>query len=249
MNQTLPFSHVIVINDASTDRTKEIAKDYPVDILIDLQEKHESYVGKPELSKIFNYAFRTIQKYGLKNDYIMQLGGDTLIPLNYNEEMLKRLQEDQRIVIAGGVIKGEKQYTSHVRGSGRYYQSNFWFKHIWRYHFNFTWESYPIYYSQALGFKIKVYTDLIMTSLRPTRTYKDLYGYAMRDLGYFPPYALVRCFLSIMLSRRDGINMLINYLRSPYKSQLPTVKNFIRHHQIRRILHIKESFNIWFSRL
>lgn len=248
VNQTLPYSDIIVINDASTDQTKSIAKSYDV-ILFDLTDQHESYLGKPELAKIFNYAFDIIQDYDLPCDYIMQLGGDTLIPLNYNEEIVKRMGLNNKIVIAGGVVEGELQYETHVRGNGRYYQAEFWFNHVERYPLNFTWESYPLYLARALGFEIKNYPELIMQPLRPTNFFKGQYGHAMRELGYFPPYALGRCLLSFLLNQREGMSMLINYLRSPYSRADPLISGFIRHHQIQRIMHPKESLNIWTSRL
>lgn len=247
-NQTLPYSEVIIINDASTDRTKEIAHDYSCS-LVDLTAKHESYLGRPELATIFNHAFEIIERWELKSDYIMQLGADTLIPEHYNMEMLVRMNINKNLVIAGGVIRGEKQYETHVRGNGRYYQTRFWFDNIERYPINFTWETFPLFIAQYLGFEVKHYPDLIMTPLRPTNYYKGQYGHAMRDLGYFPPYALGRCILSAFMDRRDGINMLINYLTSPYRSQDPEVKHFIRSQQIKRIFHPLESAKLWLSRL
>ena len=240
-DQTLPFSDIIVVNDASTDRTKEIAQDHGV-ILINLEDQHDSYVGKPELATIVNHVFDYIT-YDLPYcpDYMMQLGSDTLIPQNYNEEITKRMSQDQRIVIAGGIIKGEHQSKGFVRGSGRYFNYNYFRVHIQKYPLNYTWESYPLFYAWTLGLKVISYPDLIMITLRPTTNYKSVYGYAMKELGYFPPFAIGRCLQVLFKNNKPdkplGVSMLLSYLRSPHDPKYREIKNYIRLHQVKRILN------------
>lgn len=236
-DQTLPFSDIIVVNDASTDRTKEIAQNHGV-ILINLEDQHKSYVGTPNLAKVVNHAFEYIfWELTYCPSYIMQLGSDTLIPKNYNEEMTKRMSQDKRIVIAGGVIKGEPQSEDFVRGSGRYYEYGFFFLHIYQYPLNYTWESYPLFFAKLHGFKVLHYPDLIMTTLRPTINYKSVYGFAMRELGYFPPFAIGRCLQAFLTKNRSlGVFMLLSYLRSPYDARYKDIKNFTRLHQVKRML-------------
>jgi glycosyltransferase involved in cell wall biosynthesis len=248
INQTHPFYEIIIVNDASTDRTKEIAEDYGV-VVIDLKEKHPSYIGKPQLAELFNKAFLFIYANELKFDYLMQHGGDTVLPRNYVETMIRRMESNKRIVIAGGIIKGEFQYESHVRGLGRFYEANFWNRFIKFYPINYTWESYPLFKALSLGYILKNYPDLVMLPLRNTRLYKEQYGLSMRELGYFPPFAIGKCLLSVIFGRKAGIKMLKSYLFSPSGIMDVSIKNWIRLHQIQRILHPMDSLKIWIKRI
>ena len=165
------------------------------------------------------------------------MGGDTILPRNYVETIVNRMEANKRIVIAGGIIKGEFQYKDHVRGLGRFYEANFWNIFVKYYPINYTWESYPLYKARSLNLMLKSYPDLEMIPLRNTRLYKEGYGQAMRELGYFPPFAIGKCLLASILGGRSGVKMLQSYLFSPSGIMDVEIKNWIRLHQIRRILN------------
>jgi glycosyltransferase involved in cell wall biosynthesis len=246
--QTYRFHKIIIVNDNSTDDTRDIAEEYGADI-IDLEADHPSYIGRPELSTIFNYAFHYIRVKGFGYEYLMQHGADNLLPYWYVECMVRRMEADKRIVVAGGNVKGEAVHKSHVRGTGRFYRATFWDRYIKYYPFNHTWESYPLFKALSLGYITRNYKDLVMIPLRPTRLYKERYGVAMRELGYFPPFALGKCLLSVLLGRKVGVKMLISYLFSKSGVIDNDVKTWIRRHQIERMIHFKESLKIWISRI
>ena len=248
INQTHPFHEIIIVNDCSTDRTKEIAEDYGVK-LINLKLKHPSYIGKPQLATIFNRALLFIYANEYKFDYLMQHGGDTVLPRNYVETIIKRMESDKQIVIAGGIIKSEFQYKEHIRGLGRFYKADFWNTYIKFYPINYSWESYPLFKALSLGYKLRNYPDLVMIPLRHTRLYKENYGLSMRELGYFPPFAIGKCLLSTIFGRKAGIKMLKSYLFSPSWIMDVKIKNWIRLHQIKRIIHPMDSLKIWISRM
>lgn len=246
-NQTLKPFKILVINDASIDQTREIAEAYSVNV-INLTDRHPSY-SSPErgwmLALVWNHAFPPPKN----TDYILQMGADVILPPDYIERMVELMEQNSRLVIASGMIEGEKTLKSHVRGAGRLYKAWFWNQHIRQFPLIYCTESYPLYKALTLGFEVQSFPDIIMKTQRPTNLYKAKYGYAMRELGYFPPFALAKCFLSFLMAHKTGVTMFRTYLTSPFKQCDKTIQAYLRLNQIRRILHFKESLKIWMSRL
>lgn len=247
VNQTLKPSKILVINDASIDCTSEVAETYGVNV-INLTDRHPSY-SSPErgwmLALVWNHAFPPPEN----TDYILQMGADVILPSDYIERMVELMQQNSRLVIASGMIEGEKTLKSHVRGAGRLYKAWFWNRYIQQFPLMYCAESYPLFKALSLGLEVQSFPSVLMTTQRPTNFYKAKYGYAMRELGYFPPFALARCFLSFLMSRKTGVLMFKTYLTSPFKTQDKTIQDYLRLHQIHRILHVKESLKIWTSRI
>ena len=237
INQTVPFTDIIVVNDASDDETGEIAESYGCTV-INLSEKHPSYAGRPELAKIFNRVFDYLDSEGIEYDYLMQHGADTILPEHYVEQMLQRMESRKDLVIASGTIKGEPVSKTHARGAGRFIKGWFWRRYVKRYPITYIWESYPIYKALSLGYKVTNFPDLVMETLRPTKCYKPFYGAAMKELGYLPIYALARCFLAFMEDKRVGVDMLKTYLFSSYCCYDPEIKRAIRRYQANQIVRL-----------
>ena len=237
INQTLKPFKIVLINDASIDRTGEIAESYGVDV-INLTDRHKSY-SSPErgwmLSGVWNHAFPVPDK----TDYIMQTGSDVILPLNYVEKLVGLMEQNNKLVIASGMIKNE--HFSSVRGVGRLYKAWYWNKYIGKFPRMYIGESYPLYKALSLGLHIQCFPELVMLTQRPTNLYKAKYGYAMRELGYFPLYALARCLMASLFSHKQGVMMLKTYLTGPFRQKDKDVSNFIRLYQAKIIFRIRES--------
>jgi len=247
VNQTLKPSKILVINDASIDRTAQVAEAYGISV-INLTERHKSY-SSPErgwmLANIWNHAFPVPKN----TDYILQMASDVILPPDYIERMIKLMEKNPKLVVSSGMIEGEKTLKSHVRGAGRLYKAWFWNKHIRQFPLGYCTESYPLYKALSLGFQVQSFPDVIMKTQRPTSLYKAKYGYAMRELGYFPPFALAKCFLSTLMSPKTGVSMFKTYLTSPFKPKYKSIQDYLRLNQIHSISHIMESLRIWISRI
>ena len=247
LNQNVKPSKIVVVNDASIDHTAEIATSYGVDI-INLTWRHESY-SSPEkgwlVATIWNHAFPA----PTGTEYILQMGADAILPQNYVERLIELMEDDPKLVIASGSIRNEPSVRSHPRGVGRLYKAWFWNEYIQKFPLGYCAESYPLFKALSLGLHIRSFQDLMMETKRPTILYKAKYGYAMRELGYFPPYALAKCFLSFLLSPKDGIMMFKTYLTSPFKPKYRAITRFIRRYQINKLWHLKETFKVWIARM
>lgn len=171
LHQTLKPT-ILVINDGSTDETEKIALNYKVNV-ITLPFHKESYLSNIhlayKLATVVNHVFPLPKNI----DYMMAIAPDIILPLDYIEKLVKLMEEDPKLVIASGVIKGEKCLRSHPRGAGRMFKTWFWNEHIHTYPENYTWESYPLYKAASLGLKTESFPNLIFKTTRPTKNYKS----------------------------------------------------------------------------
>lgn len=239
LNQTVRIrpENIRVVNDASVDNTGEIARKFGCDV-IDLHENHPNYARDPYLvrfmAKILNHAFEK----PITTPFFMQHAPDVILENDYAEKLLKRFSYDPKLVIASGSIVGEFNVPEHVRGVGRIHRTTFWIKYVKKYPLLFTYETYPLYVADSLGYHYRSFYDLKMLTQRPTKRYSDTFGWAMAEANWFEPYVLAKIvFLSAKGKIRAAKNMLVSYIRSPYKKKYsPMITKAIRLHQAKRML-------------
>ena len=244
LNQTLKPDKIVVVNDGSIDRTAEICRSFGAKV-IDLPFHPESYTVDPstswKLAEVLNHALPPPEDY----DYMIQISPDIVLESDYIETIISRMQENPKLVIAGGQIEGEPCYSSHVRGAGRVYKVSWWNRYIKKFPLSYTYESYPLFKARALGFEVKSFPDVRMWALRPTRQYKPCHGYAMRELGYFPPYAIARCLLSILKEPKTGVKMLTTYINCPFPKLSDTqVTNWLKQYQVQKIFNFMKTLRV-----
>lgn len=245
LGQTLKPSKIVVVNDVSLDDTAEVAASYGVTV-VTLTVPHESYTKTETgwlVGLVWNHAFPIPPSA----DYVMQIAPDTVLPSDYIERLVGLMEANTRLVVASGVIRGERNLRGHARGVGRLYKAWFWNRHVKRFPLAYCTESFPLFKALSLGLQVRSFPSLVMETQRPTAIYKGKYGYAMRELGYFPPFAIAKCFLSFLASPKDGALMFTTYLTSPFKPK--DIAAFLPLHQIGRLLHVRESLKFWVSRI
>lgn len=247
LSQTLKPARIVVVDDASTDRTGEIARSKGVDV-VRFPLKHPSWVGRPELSLVFNVGVAALEKLLPNMDYMMVIGADTILSPRYLEVIVSYMEENPKIVVASGRIEGEPMPTI-PRGSGRVFSYNFWRRYVRRFPYCYSWESYPVYKALAKGYDVKVLGGVVMRVKRPTREYKSTYGYAMRELGYHPLYAIGKVAIATLRSPRIGLKILYTYLTSPVSNIDPEITAWIRGYQEAILRRIITNPSIVFKRL
>lgn len=208
--QSCPPSQIIVIDDGSTDRTSEIAADY-ADVVVKLPNRGYSVAGRPELAKVINEGLKHVKK---DVDYVLICDADHALPKDYVENVVKRMKENPRVVIASGRCEGEPYVESHPRGSGRIVDAKFWRKlNNLKYPVEWGWESWLCFKAMQLGYEARAFKDVITQLQRPTRLGKAaLWGKAMYALGYDWKYALGRSLLTFFKSPKAGWSMLWGWL-------------------------------------
>ena len=209
-HQTFQSDRIIVVNDGSIDGTSDIAKSFNVDV-IDLPDRGYRATGKPVLADVINKGLENIKNNECK--YVMILGSDHILSPDYVSKIIEIMEEDDQIVIASGMIKGEPQRDTSPRGSGRIVRYDYWKKLGLHYPSGYGFESYIVYRALVDCLTVRVIRDARSWSQRPTgktTNYKN-YGKAMRSLGYHPLYAMGRIILTFKHNPRNSLQMTLGY--------------------------------------
>jgi glycosyltransferase involved in cell wall biosynthesis len=251
-DQTIYPEYVIVINDGSTDKTKEI--------LDDLQKDwHSLYViDNPDLGydisrvvKNWNAGVELSRGRGLqKTGYHMIATDDTIYPRDYAEKIISYMDSNPSVAIASG------NYSKYIpvmpHGAGRFIRNSFFERTIWDgfYPEQMGYESAILYEANHRGYSYFVLADAKFEHLRPLGEAHKFYefGASMRTLGYHPVFALAR-FLKYFITgevtgRFGAIHMLYYYLTYNPKSvgydrmYDKSMRQYIRENQVRRLKNI-----------
>jgi len=224
---------IVVVNDGSADDTALLSSRY-ADVVLNLTRHVESWVGRPELARVFNAGFDVLRKQNV--DYVLVSGADSVYPSSYVETIIKKM-EKSNVVLASGVARGEVVSSVSPRGSGRIIHVK-WFKRIgFRYPENYGFEGYLVYKALSQGLKVAVANELQFSLLRGTRSSKQkwyLWGKGMRTLNYWWLYAFGRIISVSLRQPKSGSQMLRGYLNCAKKYE--DLADFVPRFQARTLL-------------
>lgn len=247
--QTIKPKHVIVINDGSTDKTRDILedvqKDWPCLYVITLAD-----LGY-DISRVvrnWNAAIKLSIDRGLeKTDYHMIATDDTIYPRNYAEKIISYMDTNPSVAIASGTYSKDKPVMPH--GAGRFIRNSFFEKSIWHGYYpeQMGYESAILYEASQCGYSYIVISDAKFEHIRPLgKTHKFYeFGASMRTLGYHPVFALgrfLKYFITGEITGRLGATyMLYYYLTYTPKSvgydrmYDEDIRHYIRENQVQRL--------------
>mgnify|MGYP001773835225 CR=1 FL=1 len=232
------LDYILVIDDNSQDRTYERAKKF-CDVVKYIGERRR-LTGTPHLAKVLNFGLSHLERQG-KFDYILILGADHILPKNYINFLLNRMEKNKKIAIASGCIKGERFYPDFPRGSGSLIRYSFWEKLGLRYPLIYGWESYLVYKAKSLGYLTLCYPQLISYTLRQTYKFTkgEYLGRGMKSLGYPLEYALARVFLLFFKDPLRSLDLLLGYFKEKEKADIyPFVKAYLRRRILKRLRYL-----------
>jgi glycosyltransferase involved in cell wall biosynthesis len=197
--QTIKPNSVIVVNDNSNDKTKEIAMSYGAKVF-DFPYEHKNWVISGKLGTVFSFGMKHFDK---NNSHFMILGADHILPENYIKDIIRNMKKDD-VDISSGII--ENEVTKSPRGSGRIFTKKAMNCIDWKYQSNYGYETYALFEIQSEGMKSLVYPIMTKTQ-RPTGTNynkKKFYhmGFSYKALGYTSFYGIGR---GLTIAKKYGL--------------------------------------------
>ena len=218
--QTVNPEYVIVINDGSTDNTKNILhdmqKDWPTLYVIVNPDLGYDF---SRVVRNLNSAIKFAREKGLpKTDYHMIANDDTFYPRDYAQKIISYMDSNPLVAVASGNYANQKFVSPH--GAGRFVRNSFFEKSIWHGYYpeQMGYESALLYEASRSGYLYAVIEDAKFEHTRTLGQGYNFYefGASMRTLGYHPLSVLVRFLKCFMMGEGIGrigaIYMLYYYL-------------------------------------
>ena len=209
--QKHPLREIVVINDGSTDNTEsivEMSKNYISNVrLVRLPYHADSYVGRWELGRSINHGLQNIRRVGVP-DWILQMGGDHVLPDNYVSELVARMTD--RIRVSSGTYEGASLNVDTPMGSGKLIDAKLWDEfNGMLYPEKYGYESWLDYRFRKEGYEVSRHDDLV-TECRPVRMGKEKaynWGKCTYALGGILPFAILKA----VAHRRHGLKFIRGY--------------------------------------
>lgn len=234
--QTRPFNTIVFLDDGSVDATAQVLGEILHDATTHTQiirvKPHENYIVTNQMHITVNRLLERV--YAFHPDLFMILGGDTVIHPNYLDEMLRHFIRDPKLMIGSGTVLGEPFRKDTPRGTGRLYNAGFMRQFCHPLPSSAIWETYPVYKALSMGLHVRAFPYPSMITQRSTKQYKRYYGYAMKQLGYFPLYAYLK-MLRDLFRDKSTINTIRAY-RQHGRVYDEQVKRWLTRYHIQRIL-------------
>jgi len=229
INQTHDLDLIVVVDDGSTDSTPEIAEEKGV-LVTSLPYHKENYVGRPELSTVCNAGLVSIKRNS-DPDFILQMGADHVLPMDYVESILGRMGET--VKVASGGTQLERLNPDTPWGSGRLIDARVWAEiNGMQYPEKYGWESWIVYKIRQLGFEVRRYDD-VSSFTRPVRMYPEkafYWGRSSYALGGSVPFALIKA----LGMGKDGFHFLKGYFSRKNVEKHEDIAKFVKRQQYER---------------
>lgn len=228
--QTLLPKKVIVVNDASTDKSQEIIDKYEIKypfiegVYFDSQKNHQPGTKVIE-------AFYEGYKF-LDNDYdiICKFDGDLIFPPDYLEVLAQTFQEDATIGMAGGFCYVEKNGTwqlenltnkDHIRGALKSYRKAC-FEQIGELKIAMGWDTVDELLAQYYGWEVKTISSLHVKHLKPTgKSYTKYAKWKQGEAFYRMRYGLILTAIATtkLAFRKKNFTFFIDSMRGFFRAK------------------------------
>ena len=209
--QTFKPSHILIVDDGSDAETKYILSDFARNhpSLISIFTFKDLGKDYRKIVYFYNYCLERVPS----TDFHLILADDILLPENYAEYLINKMQMDETLAVCSGNFDDGCLRKPPITAAEMVRES--FFHSFKKYPAYYGFEIWLLYESLFSGNKIANFNELTFKHLRPLASehkFKD-FGKADYCLGYHPLYMILTC--SKNLFRREGIysfQILAEYL-------------------------------------
>lgn len=216
--QTLLPSVVVVVDDGSTDTTPQllsrVAGAYGFELRVVRLPSHEArYNGRPELGGVINSGLSVVRAHHPPVAYVMKVDGDHILPRNYTESIVERMEANPRLAVASGHILGEQYTATSPRGTGMVVRAGFWNEADgMKFPLIYGWESWLNFKAMQMGYETRSFREVTSRVTRPTRKKGAALGRTMYAIGFTWPAAVWSCLRIARRSLRTALEVFYGYV-------------------------------------
>ncbi|MFL0354027.1 glycosyltransferase [Xanthomarina sp. GH4-25] len=197
VTQTLLPKHMVVVNDNSTDKTKQIVEEFTLKYdwisLVNTTSSDKHLPG----SKIINAFYKGYEFLDSDYDVICKFDADLVFPNNYLQQLAFHFHTNDKLGMASGFCYIEKNNTwvlenltrkDHIRGALKAYKKAC-FEQIGKLKTSMGWDTVDELLAKFYGWELLTDDSLHVKHLKPTgisynKASKHLQGEAMYKMRY-----------------------------------------------------------------
>lgn len=242
VDQTLLPSKIVVVNDSSTDKTKEIASQFAEKYaFISVINKTSQAIHLPG-SKVIQAFLSGMETIDENYDFIVKADADLIFPTNYFETIIKHFQSDATIGMAGGFayIKKNENWIlenltdkDHIRGAFKAYRKET-FKQIGGLKPAMGWDTVDELLCRFYNWKILTDETLHVKHLKPTgANYNKASRYKQGEAFYTLGYGFWITFiasLKLALKKKKPL-LYLDYLKGFWKAKISGIDLLVTQEQ------------------
>ena len=258
MNQTMRPVRWVIVDDGSSDDTRQIAEDasirHPWIVVVSRRDRGFRKPGGGVV-EAFAEGYRLVETE--EWDFVVKLDGDLSFEPTYFEQCFLRFQDDSRLGIASGVVcrmrNGEMVAESvgdpafHVRGASKIYRRACWFD-ISPLMPAPGWDTIDEVKANMKGWKTRTFNDVGVVQLKPTGVadgnWKNWYknGLANYVTGYHPAFMVAKCLRRAIQRPRLVAALALmcgfcaGYVRRRQRVNDPNMIQYLRREQVKKLL-------------
>ncbi|WP_242132812.1 glycosyltransferase [Aestuariivivens marinum] len=250
LNQTLLPKKLVVVNDNSTDSTKDIVKDYTEKhawiTLVNSKSSNEHLPG----SKIINAFYKGYNTIDEDYDVICKFDADLIFPPNYLECLAVHFNSSPNLGLISGFCYVEKNgqwvlenltRKDHIRGALKAYRKDC-FIQIGKLKPSMGWDTVDELLAKFYGWKIITDESLHVKHLKPTgasynKNSKYLQGEAMYKMRYG---FLITLISALKLAfKKKKLQLFKDYMGGYFKAKKEGLEFLVTEEQGQFIRHLR----------
>jgi len=230
IKQTLLPKRLVVVNDNSTDKTKEVVESYMEKhkwiSLVNVTSSNQHLPG----SKIINAFYRGFETLEEEYDVICKFDADLIFPENYLKTLSKYFGSNPKLGMAAGFCYVEKNNEwvlesltrkDHIRGALKAYRKEC-FNQIGKLKTSMGWDTVDELLAQYYGWEILTDGSLHVKHLKPTgmsynKASKYLQGEAMYKMRYGFQITLISALK--LAYKKGSFSLFSDYINGYFKAK------------------------------